>query len=104
MFEEIRKAGFTRARVDGNVHSLDDEINLDRYKQHTIEAVVDRLVISQNGDKEDQKAEQQIFQGILQDNVINYVPESESYAAFGEATFSLTDAFRLIAGASLRRP
>src|SRR5262245_25135325 len=56
VFEEIRKAGFTRARVDGNVHSLDDEIELDRYKQHTIEAVVDRLVISQNGNKEDKKA------------------------------------------------
>jgi excinuclease ABC subunit A len=56
VFEEIRKAGFTRARVDGNVHSLDDEINLDRYKQHTIEAVVDRLVISHNGEKEDQKS------------------------------------------------
>ena len=56
VFEEIRKAGFTRARVDGAVHSLDDEIELDRYKQHTIEAVVDRLVISHNGTKEDQKA------------------------------------------------
>ena len=42
VFEEIRKAGFTRVRVDGNVSSLDDEIELDRYKQHTIEAVVDR--------------------------------------------------------------
>ncbi len=56
VFEEIRKAGFARARVDGQVHSLDDEINLDRYKQHTIEAVVDRLVITQEGDKEEQKA------------------------------------------------
>ncbi|MCK6583596.1 MAG: excinuclease ABC subunit UvrA [Anaerolineales bacterium] len=56
VFEEIRKAGFTRARVDGTVHSLDDEIELDRYKQHTIEAVVDRLVISNNGSKEDRKA------------------------------------------------
>src|SRR5215213_2765148 len=56
VFEEIRKAGFARARVDGNVHSLDDEINLDRYKQHTIEAVVDRLVISQAGDKEERRA------------------------------------------------
>jgi len=56
VFEEIRKAGFARARVDGKVHSLDDEINLDRYKQHTIEAVVDRLVISQAGDKEERKA------------------------------------------------
>ncbi|RPJ19520.1 MAG: excinuclease ABC subunit A, partial [Chloroflexi bacterium] len=56
VFEEIRKAGFARARVDGNVHSLDDEISLDRYRQHTIEAVVDRLVISNGGDKEELKA------------------------------------------------
>jgi len=56
VFEEIRKAGFTRARVDGQVSSLDDEIELDRYKQHTIEAVVDRLVISNEGTKEDKKA------------------------------------------------
>ena len=48
--------------------------------------------------KEDQVAEQQIFQGILQDNTINYVPESESYAAFGEATVSVIDRLRLIAG------
>jgi excinuclease ABC subunit A len=56
VFEEIRKAGFARARVDGSVYSLDDEISLDRYKQHTIEAVVDRLVISHEGDKDEQKA------------------------------------------------
>ena len=56
VFEEIRKAGFTCARVDGNVSSLDDEIELDRYKQHTIEAVVDRLVITHEGDKEEKKA------------------------------------------------
>ncbi len=56
VFEEIRKAGFTRARVDGAVHSLDDEIELDRYKQHTIEAVVDRLVITHEGSKEDKKS------------------------------------------------
>ena len=56
VFEEIRKAGFTRARVDGTVSTLDEEIELDRYKQHTIEAVVDRLVISQNGDREEKRA------------------------------------------------
>ncbi len=56
VFEEIRKAGFVRARVDGTVHSLDDEINLDRYKQHDIDAVVDRLVISNDGVEEDKKA------------------------------------------------
>ena len=56
VFEEIRKAGFTRTRVDGAVHSLEDEIELDRYKQHTIEAVVDRLVITQQETREDKKA------------------------------------------------
>ena len=56
VFEEIRKAGFARARVDGTVYSLDDEINLDRYKQHNIDAVVDRLVISQDANNEDKKA------------------------------------------------
>jgi excinuclease ABC subunit A len=56
VFEEIRKAGFARVRVDGTVYSLDEEIELDRYKQHTIEAVVDRLVITHEGDKEEKKA------------------------------------------------
>ncbi len=52
VFEEIRKAGFVRARVDGKVLSLDDEIELDRYKQHNIDAVVDRLVLSSPEDDE----------------------------------------------------
>ncbi|HUH98714.1 MAG TPA: excinuclease ABC subunit UvrA, partial [Anaerolineales bacterium] len=56
VFEEIRKSGFVRARVDGAVYSLDDEINLDRYKQHNIDAVVDRLVIIHQGSEEDKKA------------------------------------------------
>ncbi len=56
VFEEIRKAGFVRTRVDGQVCSLDDEITLDRYKQHTIEAVVDRLVISGEKESEDGQA------------------------------------------------
>ena len=56
VFEEIRKSGFVRARVDGAVHSLDDDINLDRYKLHNIDAVVDRLVISHDGTDEDKAA------------------------------------------------
>ena len=53
VFEEISKAGFVRARVDGEVMSLDEEITLDRYKNHTIEAVVDRLVLKKHEDKEE---------------------------------------------------
>ena len=48
VLEEIRKAGFVRVRIDGTVYSVDDEISLDRYKIHTIEAVVDRIVIHQD--------------------------------------------------------
>jgi excinuclease ABC subunit A len=57
VFDEIRKAGFVRVRADGQVYSLDEEISLDRYKIHTIEAVVDRLVLhSAEDSEEDAKA------------------------------------------------
>jgi excinuclease ABC subunit A len=45
VFDDIRKAGFVRVRVDGVVREVDEEIELDRYKMHSIEAVVDRLVV-----------------------------------------------------------
>ena len=50
VFEDVRKAGFVRVRVDGVVREVDEEIELDRYKLHTIEAVVDRLVIPEEID------------------------------------------------------
>lgn len=48
--------------------------------------------------REDQKAEQLIDEGLLQDNDNNYAPSTHSYAAFGQATFSVTSALRLIGG------
>ncbi len=42
---EIQKDGFVRARIDGKIYELDEEISLKRYQVHHIEAVVDRLVI-----------------------------------------------------------
>ncbi len=45
IFEEMRRAGYVRVRVDGNILDLSDEIDLDKQKKHTIEVVVDRLVI-----------------------------------------------------------
>ena len=45
VIEEIQKSGFVRARVDGEILELDQEITLDRYKNHDIEAVVDRLIL-----------------------------------------------------------
>ncbi|HZS75722.1 MAG TPA: excinuclease ABC subunit UvrA [Ktedonobacteraceae bacterium] len=45
IFEEMRRAGYVRVRVDGTIYDLSDEIELDKQKKHTIEVVVDRLVI-----------------------------------------------------------
>lgn len=54
VIDEVRRSGFVRVRVDGKVHSVEDEIKLDRYKIHNIEAVVDRLIIHHlNGDEAD---------------------------------------------------
>ena len=44
LLAELGREGFSRARVDGEVRDLTEEIKLDRYYQHTIEVVVDRLV------------------------------------------------------------
>src|ERR1700759_3250739 len=43
--EKLAKQGFVRARIDGVLRNLDEEITLDRRKNHTIEVVIDRLVV-----------------------------------------------------------
>ena len=53
VFEDIRKAGYVRARVNGQIHDVDEEIVLDRYKMHTIEAVVDRLIVGKGTGEDD---------------------------------------------------
>ncbi len=45
VIEDIRKAGLVRVRVDGVVYEVTDDIPMERYKNHTIEAVVDRLAL-----------------------------------------------------------
>jgi len=57
VFEDVRKAGFVRVRVDGRVYDVDEEVELDRYKMHTIEAVVDRLVVPEGHDQRPAPAE-----------------------------------------------
>ncbi|MCW5941985.1 MAG: excinuclease ABC subunit UvrA [Fimbriimonadaceae bacterium] len=45
VLQEVNRAGFVRVRVDGVMYEVTDDIPMDRYKQHTIEVVVDRLVM-----------------------------------------------------------
>ncbi|MEX0824668.1 MAG: ABC-ATPase UvrA [Pirellulaceae bacterium] len=50
LFEEIRKAGLLRARVDGEIYELEHIPEIDARKNHTIEAVVDRIVVREGID------------------------------------------------------
>jgi excinuclease ABC subunit A len=45
LLNNLRKEGFVRVRINGDIKSLDEEIKLHKNKRHTIEAVVDRIVI-----------------------------------------------------------
>ncbi|MDI6815246.1 MAG: excinuclease ABC subunit UvrA, partial [Dehalococcoidales bacterium] len=47
VFDDLRKAGYVRVRVDGHIYDLSEEFQLDKNKKHSIEVVVDRLVIDQ---------------------------------------------------------
>ncbi len=90
VFDEIRKAGFLRVRADGQVYNLDDEIELDRYKIHNIEAVVDRLVVQAVENEEDHKA----FFSRLTDSVETALKVGEGYMIVENlSTESATDLF-----------
>jgi excinuclease ABC subunit A len=76
VFEEARRGGYVRARVDGELHDLSETISLDRKYKHDIEIVVDRVVIgpelsSRLNDSLEQAAK-------LADGVILIIPVDES--------------------------
>ncbi len=52
VLEELRRAGFTRVRIDGELRDLDEPIALAKNKRHTIEVVVDRLIVRTSNPEE----------------------------------------------------
>jgi excinuclease ABC subunit A len=82
VLEEIQKAGFVRARVDGQIYELDQEIALDRYKMHAIEAVVDRLVIRRQAEEE----ETQAFRSRLTDSIETALKFGDGYLIVQDVT------------------
>ena len=50
IFEDMRKSGYVRVRVDGRIYDLSEEFHLDKNRKHSIEAVIDRLVVDQETD------------------------------------------------------
>ncbi len=53
VFDQIRKGGFVRLRVDGHMYNISDTITLDKNQSHTIEVIVDRLITKSSYEKED---------------------------------------------------
>jgi excinuclease ABC subunit A len=82
VLDEIQKAGFVRARVDGQIYDLDQEIILDRYKNHAIEAVVDRLVIRHSTDPEEARN----FRSRLTDSTETALKFGEGYLIIQDIT------------------
>jgi len=82
ILEEIEKSGFVRARIDGEIRRLEEEIKLERYQQHTIEAVVDRLVIP---DFDDDK-EKDHFLSRLTDSVETALKFGDGYLTIYDVT------------------
>jgi excinuclease ABC subunit A len=56
VLDDIRKAGFVRARINGEVRDLAEDIDLERDKSHSIEVVVDRLIVHHFDDPESEDA------------------------------------------------
>jgi excinuclease ABC subunit A len=52
IFEDLRKAGFVRVRVDRQIHDLAEDFQLDKNKKHTIEVIVDRIMTGDNENKD----------------------------------------------------
>jgi len=50
IFQELRKAGYVRVRVDGHIYDLSEEFDLDKNRKHSIDGVIDRLVIGESAE------------------------------------------------------
>ncbi len=82
VLDEIQKAGFVRARIDGSIYELDQEITLDRYKNHTIEAVVDRLILRRYVDI----SEAENFRSRLTDSIETALRFGDGYLVIQDLT------------------
>lgn len=73
LLEDAKRSGYVRVRVDGNVYDLGEKIELDKNKKHTIEIVVDRLVVKEGMQKRLSESIETVMAltgGILQVEVI----------------------------------
>ena len=75
LFEQIRKKGYLYARVDGEVVEIVHGMKVDRYKNHDIEVVVDKMAV---GDKEDKRLKQSIATAMHQGDGLIMILDAQS--------------------------
>ena len=85
LFDTLRKKGFLHVRVDGEVQEITPGMKLDRYKNHTVEVVVDRLKVESGKPKEEQdlhRLRQSVDRAMTQGNGIMMIAISDQPSDF----------------------
>lgn len=91
-FEELRRAGYVRVRVDGEVRELSEEIKLDKKKKHTIEVFIDRLVLK--GDQTRPRIAEALEAGLkLADGIVKVEVPGKSADSAPEEQFLFSEKF-----------
>ncbi len=78
LFVQIRKLGFNKVRVNGEILDIEPKMQVDRYKTHDIEIVIDRIIV---GQKDEKRIRQSLEQAFKQANGILMVQDSEGKVA-----------------------
>ena len=93
VFQELRRKGFVRVRVDGEIQNLDSDFQLEKNFKHSIEAVVDRLVIRYDRDFESRLADSvetalELGEGLL---IVVYGTDADAKEKIYSEHFACTD-------------
>ncbi len=94
VFEEARRDGFVRIRVDGTIHELSADIKIEKNKKHDIEIIVDRLVVDpkiSNRLTDSLETALGIASGLVFIGVLNSHPEADSEELFFSEHFACVD-------------
>ena len=75
LFEQIRKKGYLYVRVDGEVREITHGMKLDRYKNHDVEVVIDKLVVAE---KDDRRLKQSVATAMRQGDGLMMILDAQS--------------------------
>ncbi len=93
IFEDLREKGFVRVRVDGEIHDLEETFDLKKTFKHTIEVVVDRLIIREGVDFKRRLTDSLETASEFGDGVVNvlYTKDGEDYEKMYSEDFACPD-------------